>query len=157
MIYRTTDGGAHWQDIRPLSKRDVSSVPFLLWGGKEAGFGWWMSGVAIDPFDSNHLAYTTGATIYETKNLLDAEHNKTVAWKPWVEGIEQTAVLELVSPPKGAPLVSGFGDIGGFVHFDLDQSVPMSANPLFINTDNIDYAERAPNVHRPQRNASSAR
>ena len=161
-IYRTTDGGAHWQDIRPLSKRDVSSVPFLLWGGKEAAFGWWMSGLAIDPFDSNHLAYTTGATIYETKNLLDAEQNKTVAWKPWVEGIEQTAVLELVSPPKGAHLISGFGDLGGFVHFDLDKSVPMFANPLFINTDNIDYAERAPNVivrsgtHQPHAKVKTA-
>jgi photosystem II stability/assembly factor-like uncharacterized protein len=145
-IYRSTDGGAHWQDIRPLSKRDVSSTPFLLWGAKEASFGWWMTGLAIDPFDSNHIAYTTGATIYETKNLLAAEANQTVNWKPWVEGIEQTAVLELVSPPKGAHLVSGFADLGGFAHFDLDKSVPMSSNPIFINTDNIEYAERAPNV-----------
>jgi xyloglucan-specific exo-beta-1,4-glucanase len=69
-----------------------------------------------------------------------------VLWKPWVEGVEQTAVITLSSPAKGAHLISGFGDIGGFVHFDMNKSVPMSANPLFINTNNIDYAERAPNV-----------
>ncbi len=145
-IWRSTDGGAHWQDIRPLSIRDVWAAPFLRWGAKDASFGWWMTGLAIDPFDSNHVAYTTGATIYTTHNLGDVERGETIDWRTWVEGVEQTAVLEVVSPPKGAHLISGFGDLGGFVHFDLDKSVPMASNPTFINTNNIDYAERAPNV-----------
>jgi photosystem II stability/assembly factor-like uncharacterized protein len=145
-IWRSTDGGAHWQDIRPLSIRDVSAAPFLLWGAKESSFGWWMTGLAIDPFDSNHVAYTTGATIYVTHNLTNAERGETVDWRTWVKGVEQTAVLALVSPPRGAHLLSGFGDIGGFTHFDLDESEPMQSNPMFINTNNVDYAERAPNV-----------
>jgi xyloglucan-specific exo-beta-1,4-glucanase len=145
-IYRSTDGGAHWLNIRYLSIRDVSATPFLLWGAKEASFGWWMTGLAIDPFDSNHVAYTTGATIYVTHNLGDSERSETVDWHTWVKGVEQTAVLTLVSPPKGAHLLSGFGDIGGFTHFDLDESEPLQSNPIFINTNNIDYAERAPNV-----------
>lgn len=146
ILWRTTDGGAHWQNLRALSTRDVSSTPFLLWGDKQASFGWWMTGVAIDPFDSNHAAYTTGATVYATDNLTDAAENKTLSWKPWVDGIEQTAVLALVSPLRGAPLISAFGDIGGFTHVDLNRSMPIASNPIFTNTNNIDYAGRAPNV-----------
>jgi xyloglucan-specific exo-beta-1,4-glucanase len=145
-IYRSTDGGGHWQDLRPLSIRDVSAAPFLLWGATEAKFGWWMTGLAIDPFDSNHVAYTTGATIYVTHDLTNAERGETVDWRTWVRGVEQTAVLTLVSPPRGAHLLSGFGDIGGFTHLDLDESEPMQSNPIFINTNNFDYAELAPNV-----------
>ena len=146
IIWRSTDGGAHWQDIRVLSRRDVSSTPFLLWGHDEADFGWWITGLAIDPFDSSHVGYTTGATVYETKELLNAAEQKPILWTPWVEGVEQTAVLALASPKQGAPLISGFGDIGGFVHFDLAKSMPISEHPLFTNTNTVDVASQAPDV-----------
>ena len=145
-IFRSTDGGSTWQDVRALSTRDVSSVPFLYWGEKQADFGWWISGLAIDPFDSGHIGYTTGATIYGSHQLLNADKKTTIVWTPWVEGVEQTAVITLISPAKGVSLISGFGDIGGFVHTDLAQSMPITANPMFTNTNTIDYAEAAPNV-----------
>ena len=146
VIFHSVDSGDHWQNLRTISKRDVSSVPFLYWGEKEAEFGWWITGLAIDPFDSNHIAYTTGATVYASHELSNADTGKQILWKPWVNGVEQTAVITLVSPPKGAPLISGFGDIGGFVHTDLTKSMPITANPMFTNTNTIDYAEAAPNV-----------
>lgn len=145
-IWRSTDAGKHWQDLRPLSKRDVSTSPFLLWGNREANFGWWIAGLAIDPFDSGHAAYSTGATIYATDDLTKADHAQQIMWRPWVEGIEQTAIIALASPPKGAQLLSAFGDIGGFTHFDLDRSPPMFTDPVFSNTNNIDFAGRAPGV-----------
>ncbi|MGB8601858.1 MAG: hypothetical protein WCD42_06645, partial [Rhizomicrobium sp.] len=145
-IYRSRDGGKHWTDLRDISLRDVSSAPWLKWGHKDAKFGWWITGVAIDPFNANHLAYTTGATIYATDELTKADKKQTLHWKPWVDGIEQTAVLNLISPPKGAHLLSGFGDIGGYTHFDLNTSYHMQVNQLFTNTNNYDYAGLAPNV-----------
>ena len=78
--------------------------------------------------------------------ILSAETNRMIDWTPWVAGVEQTAVLVLSSPPKGPHLLSGFGDIGGFAHFDLARSEPIFANPTFINTNTIDYAGRAPAI-----------
>ncbi len=146
-IWRTTDGGATWFDLRDKSSRDVSASPYLLWGKPQADFGWWIAGVAIDPFDSRRLAYTTGATIYATDALENADSGGPTSWHPWVEGIEETAILALASPEKGPHLISGFGDIGGFAHDALDRTPPsMFTNPVFVNTNAIDVAGMAPNV-----------
>lgn len=147
ILWRTTDGGRAWRNLRTLSRRDVAASPFLLWGNPEADFGWWMAGVAIDPFDSGHVAYTTGATIYATHDLLNADQGKSILWKPWVQGVEQTAVLTLVSPPEGPHLLSGFGDISGFAHEDLSRSPrEQFTHPVFANTDEIDYAGLDPSL-----------
>ncbi|MHB8813872.1 MAG: WD40/YVTN/BNR-like repeat-containing protein [Steroidobacteraceae bacterium] len=147
ILWRTRDGGRTWQNLRTSSSRDVSASPFLLWGNPQADFGWWMAGVAIDPFASGHAAYTTGATVYATPELLNANQSRRILWKPWVRGIEQTAVLTLVSPPQGPHLLSGFGDISGFAHEDLSRSpTEQFTHPVFANTDEIDYAGLQPNV-----------
>jgi photosystem II stability/assembly factor-like uncharacterized protein len=146
-IWRSTDGGATWREIYDLSRRDVSETPFLLWGEEQADFGWWMAGLAIDPFDSNRVAYTTGATIFLTEQIANADTNSTIAWRPWVKGVEETAVLTLTSLPEGPQLLSGFGDISGFAHEDLARSPTLQfTSPVFSNTNTIDYAGRAPNV-----------
>jgi xyloglucan-specific exo-beta-1,4-glucanase len=146
-IWRSTDAGRHWESLRTRSEIDTSASPFLNWGEAQADFGWWIAGVAIDPFDSNHIAYTTGATLYTTDQPLAATEKPRILWRPWVKGIEETAILALASPPLGPPLLSGFGDIGGFAHEDLSISPPtMFAHPTFDNTDTIEFAGRAPNV-----------
>jgi len=138
-VWLSENAGAGWRDLSKGSVRDVSASPFLKFGRKEADFGHWTAGLAIDPFDSRHIAYTTGATVYGTDDL---KH-----WKPWVKGIEQTAVITLISPTGGAPLISGFGDIAGFLHDDLDVSPPYPhSNPQLSNTNNLDYAGANPSV-----------
>jgi len=143
-LWRSTDGGAHWQDLGPRSVRDVSATPFLVLDGKTANMGHWMAGLAIDPFDGDHIAYTTGATLYATRQ---GSGTGQMTWTPWVSGIEQTAIIALSSPTAGAPLVSGFGDIGGFVHDALDRSPPhLHTHPYLTNTNNLDFAGLAPAV-----------
>ena len=143
-LWLSRDGGGKWDDVGKRSRRDVSATPFLLHEGGGADFGHWISGLAIDPFDARRIAYTTGATVYATSTLDDSGK---VAWAPWVKGIEQTAVITLISPTGGANLVSGFGDIAGFVHRDLAVSPqPTFTNPYLSNTNTLDYAGRAPNV-----------
>ena len=143
-LWITRDDGRTWEDVGPRSRRDVSSTPFLLHEGKGADFGHWISGLAIDPFDAAHLAYTTGATVYATAGL---GVRGAVDWAPWSEGIEQTAIITLISPTGGAPLVSGFGDLAGFVHQDLRRSPkPTFTNPYLSNTNTLDYAGRNPAI-----------
>jgi photosystem II stability/assembly factor-like uncharacterized protein len=142
-VWQSRDAGLHWDELRRRSTRDVSATPFLDFGDK-ANFGHWIAGLAIDPFDPQHAAYVTGATLYATQGF---GSSGAMAWKPWTKGIEQTAVITLVSPTGGAPLVSGFGDIAGFRHDNLLQSPPaMHRNPLLSNTNTLDYAGLAPKV-----------
>ena len=53
--------------------------------------------------------------------------------------IEETVSLELYAPQKGARLISGIGDYGGFTHFDLNRpdSLGSHANPHFGNTNGV--------------------
>ncbi|MEA3057541.1 MAG: xyloglucan-specific exo-beta,4-glucanase, partial [Sphingomonadales bacterium] len=96
-IWLTNDGGSHWTSLRERSTRDVAATPFLKFGAKEAPFGHWIAGLAFDPFDGGTLAYTTGATLYRTYDALQSK----LLWKPWVDDIEQTAVITLTSPTGG--------------------------------------------------------
>jgi hypothetical protein len=107
-----------------------------------------MAAFAIDPWDSNFAVYATGATVYATRNFSAVTNGQTTKWIPWVQGIEQTAIITLISPGTGPHLVSGLGDIGGFVHNDLTTSPPqgMFQDPQFNNTDSLACAPMQPNV-----------
>ncbi|MBG0829193.1 cellulose binding domain-containing protein [Planomonospora sp. ID67723] len=162
IFFRSTDAGATWTRIWDWSsypnrtKRytmDVSSAPWLTFGSnpqppeETPKLGWMNESVEIDPFDSNRMMYGTGATIYGTEELKKWDTGETFTIKPMVKGLEETAVLDLISPPSGAPLVSALGDIGGFRHTDLDKVPPMMFTaPNFTSTTSLDYAETAPGV-----------
>jgi xyloglucan-specific exo-beta-1,4-glucanase len=77
-----------------------------------------VSGLAIDPFNSNHMFYGTGMTMWGTTNLTEWDAGESICPYDASMGIEETSVLGLVSPPAGggAHLYSVMGDIGGFAH-----------------------------------------
>jgi Chitobiase/beta-hexosaminidase C-terminal domain len=142
-LYRTTNGGATWTALRANATDDPSISP---WIGilQPTPLGWWMGALAIDPFNSNHVLYGTGATIWESTNAGQAATN----WSVGGLGIEETAVTQLISPPSGVHLVSGTGDICGFVHTTLTQSPPagMMVNPQFSTTSGLDFAQNNPAI-----------
>ncbi len=147
-IYRTTDGGATWKNISAKTRRDPSASPYLIWGRFKPSLGWWMATLAIDPFDSNHVCYATGATLWNTDDIHNADLDKETHWFVWADGIEETAVVDLASPPAGAHLISAFGDIGGFTHDDLKVSPKngMHLHPLFTTTYSLDFAQKNPKI-----------
>jgi xyloglucan-specific exo-beta-1,4-glucanase len=145
-VWRSTDGGVTWKDLIGHSEREAHETPFLYWGEDTPKLGWWMAAFAIDPFDSDHACYATGATIWATHDFTQLGSDQTTYWSPWVTGIEQTAIIALTSPTSGPHLISAFGDIGGFTHEDLAVSPPMQSNPIFNNTNSDDFAGQDPNV-----------
>ncbi len=147
-LYRSKDGGGHWTGLKAKSVRDSSAAPFLNWGGPTAAFGHWIGDVEIDPFHPDHVLYVTGATIWGSDDATAADRDLPTHWTVRAQGLEETAVLDLVSPPAGAHLLSALGDIGGFRHDDLTVAPRqgMFTNPLISSTDSMDFAERKPAV-----------
>ena len=133
-LYRSTDGGATWHDVSASTTLDISDTPYLAWGATPK-FGWWIGAVAIDPFDSNHVVYGTGATLYGTRNLGAMDSGGTVTFSSKAaRGIEETAINDLLVPrgTSSCKLISAVGDLGGFCHTSLTKSpaTGMSANPI---------------------------
>jgi hypothetical protein len=107
--------------------------------------GWMVESLEIDPFNSNHMLYGTGATMYGTNNLTAWDSGGVVNISVAAVGIEETAVQDLISPPTGAAhLISAVADNGGYTHNDLAVPSVMDANPVLTTGTSLDYAERNP-------------
>lgn len=145
-VYRSLDGGKNWNSIKAKATRDSSGAPFLKWGRPEAELGHWIGDVEINPFNPNHVLYVTGATIWGSNNVTESDKGAATHWTVRAAGLEETAVLDLLSPPSGASLISGLGDIGGFRHddFSLSPRGGVWTNPIISNTDSMDFAESDP-------------
>ncbi|MFD6998879.1 1,4-beta-glucanase [Streptomyces mirabilis] len=138
-VFRSTDGGRTWASLKDVAVFDVSETPFLDWGEDQPKFGWWIQALALDPYDSKHLVYGTGATLYGTRDLR--------RWAPRIRGLEETAVRRLISPPAGeAHLISGLGDIGVMYHERLTASPSrgMATNPVFGSATGLAQAAAKP-------------
>ena len=169
-VYVTHDSGTTWINLGLVTSSagddgppdgnyyfntDVyAPTPYLTFGDTDSPnspdpsskFGWWMSALLLDPSNPDHLIYGTGATIYGTDNVSAAHVGTSPTWFVQAKGIEETAVLALISPTSGAHLLSGVGDIGGFVHTDFHVSpqTGMYANPVATSVGSLDWAGQNP-------------
>ncbi|HUB77932.1 MAG TPA: hypothetical protein VMB03_04000 [Bryobacteraceae bacterium] len=183
-VYLSRDGGSTWSNLGLLvSNSGVDGPqagnyyfgpsvyspisPYLTFGDTSypisptpsSKFGWWISALLIDPTNPNHLMYGTGATLYATDNLSAADSGTASTWYVQGEGIEETAVIALISPSQGAHLLSGVGDIGGFRHDDFTVSPAggMYTNPVATTVGSLDWAGQNPSlIVRTQSPASAS-
>jgi photosystem II stability/assembly factor-like uncharacterized protein len=166
-IYRSSDGGATWSRIWDWTRYpnrsfrytlDVTAAPWLkfpttpLCGGGRPGaevnpkLGWMTETLEIDPFNSNRFMYGTGATLFGSTNLTtwDVSTTSQIAIRVMAQGIEETAVQDLISPPAGAPLISALRDITGFRHNNVDVVPAAQMQPVRGSSVSLDYAELSP-------------
>ncbi len=158
-IWRSKDAGATWSPIWRLDGYpnrvnrytiDYSAAPWLDFAEvKQAPetspkLGAMIGSLEIDPFNSNRFMFGNGAGILSCENA-DKWDEGTMVLKVGSIGIEETAVLSLVSPPTGPSLVSGLGDIAGFIHTDLNEAQPWTfVQPNLTSNTSIDFAENNP-------------
>jgi photosystem II stability/assembly factor-like uncharacterized protein len=143
-IFRSVDGGKTWKPIFAGGAAfDNSLAPYVTRTPIH-----WMFDIEIDPADSNHAMFTTGYGGWETFNLTAIDSGKPVRWSIMSTGIEETVALELVSPTKGAHVITAVGDYGGFAHWDLTKPNPQGGfePPLFANTNGVAFAENKPEI-----------
>ncbi|HEY0759000.1 MAG TPA: hypothetical protein VGD59_07085 [Acidisarcina sp.] len=152
-LWRTTNDGTTWYSINAVgANRDGSLSPWIYFGYPSiVNTGNWVTALQIDPFDSNHIVYGTGQTIWSTDNMQASDGSSPAAsnWTIDAQGVEEADVLKLISPPSGpAHLLSQMGDICGFQHLDLTRSpvTGMMKNPQCTTGTSIDFAQSNPLV-----------
>jgi xyloglucan-specific exo-beta-1,4-glucanase len=167
-IYRSMDGGKTWKSFTtydysvgwPPARTDNFTIdytlsPWLDWGVKKnpketpeisPKLGWMIGDLEIDPFNSDRMLYGTGATLYGSDNVTAIDKGDKVKISVYADGIEETAILGLISPPSGASLLSAMGDIGGFRHESLTQAPNMITGPYLGTSTDLDYAESNPDI-----------
>lgn len=140
-IFRSADGGKTWAPLMATATWDHSSAPYT-----ETMKHHWMSDPEIDPFNRDRIVFNTGYGLWASTNATQAGSTQPAHWVFFNNGLEETVPLALISPPGGAHLISGVGDIDGFVHDDFAVSPPSGrfSTPGYKNTEWLDYAAAKP-------------
>ena len=161
-LWRSTNYGNTWHSVNTVgANRDASLSPWLYYGASSiVNAGNWIGTLQIDPFDSKHVVYGTGGTVWTTDDMTDSDSGKPSNWTVGAQGIEEAVIQAMVSPPSGsANLLSAMSDLGNFQHIDLTRSPVNGAmsNPRFSTGTSIDFAQSMPNiVARVGQNGSSS-
>ena len=144
-VFRSTDGGATWKGILVANgKLDYSMAPYTGQGPTPH----WTGTVAVNPNNPDQVLFGTGYGIWASLDATRADAGGQVTWVFLDKGLEETVPLALISPPTGAHLLSGVGDIDGFRHEDVNVSPPEGtySGPGFNHTRNLTYAGGKPEI-----------
>ncbi|WP_425603568.1 WD40/YVTN/BNR-like repeat-containing protein [Luteimonas rhizosphaericola] len=138
-LYRSTDGGASWTPMFARSRFDHAGAPWTTDAKPH-----WMADIKIDPHDPDRIWFVTGYGLWASRNARAFDAGDTLQWEFPQAGFEETVPLVLASPTQGAHLVSGLGDVDGFVHDDLDVPQQRFSGVRFSNTESLAWAGQAP-------------
>jgi hypothetical protein len=107
VVQLSSDAGNTWREIAATMPHSPAND----------GFSGWTDDVEIDPLNPDRVLHVHGGGIWETRNASAATPN----WTEAIDGLEETAVLALATPPAGASyaVINSSGDVGTWVHTDL--------------------------------------
>ncbi len=143
-IFRSTNGGASWVQLWDDNTQwGHSSAPYT-----QTRTPHWMGTIVINPFDSDQVLFTTGFGIWSCTDVTKADSGRPTHWVFLDQGLEETVPLALISPPAGAHLISGVGDIDGFRHDNVDVSPAEGtfAGPRLSSTRDLAFAANKPEL-----------
>ena len=126
-LFRSTDSGATWTKIWEWADypnqnwyygMNTENAPWINTGfisQDSKRLGWMIEALEIDPLDSDHWLYATGLTLYGGRDLTKWDTPiRNVTISVMANGIEEMAVLGLVSAPGSSELLAAVGDDSGF-------------------------------------------
>ncbi len=150
-LFVSEDGGASWTALGARSRHELGTHPWLA--NYKANtrrpdpMGHWLADVKIDPFNGRRAAYGTGYGVWMTDGLDIRPEAPKVPWRFAVDGMEETATLEIKCPPVGATLLAAMGDVSGAGWDRLDvQASRRLLTPSNETNRSIDFAGRVPEI-----------
>ena len=128
VVQWSIDGGQTWREIAATMPHSPAND----------GFSGWTDDVEIDPLNPDRVLHVHGGGIWET-------HNASASMPGWTEaidGLEETAVLSLATPPAGATytVINSSGDVGTWVHTDLATKPTLTPRTEWSNSFAADMA-----------------
>jgi photosystem II stability/assembly factor-like uncharacterized protein len=137
-IYQSLDGGTTW------TKKKKSMNTTVPWWSNSMRSNPWIAAIEFDPQVTGRVWFTDWYGIWRTEDI----NTDPVTWANYQQGHEEVVTFTLVSPPKGALLLSGVADVDGFYHdkgLDAYPSKTFSGSgPSFQDTYDIAYCETDP-------------
>ncbi|MBR4223224.1 MAG: hypothetical protein IKR73_00280 [Oscillospiraceae bacterium] len=124
IFYRSTDGGATWEQIADYTMSVNDGMTWI-----EDCAIHWCSCLAMDSSDPDRILVNSGNGIFACDDIWDEKPDFYFESK----GIEETVPLDIVSF-KDHPPVSAIGDYDGFVHEDIHASAPRHARRIGTTT-----------------------
>ncbi|KAH7105000.1 hypothetical protein BKA62DRAFT_691347 [Auriculariales sp. MPI-PUGE-AT-0066] len=161
-IFRSTNGGTTWTrlwdwangypNLSRYYKYDNTLAPWTGSGvnvgnDQTAQIGWMIEALAIDPFDSGHWLYGTGKLVAGGHDLTSWDSSHNVTLKVLSDGMNELAVLGLISPPSGPYLAAAVGDESGFTYNSFTRAPTLAekwTSPAWATTNDIDFSGNKP-------------
>lgn len=137
-VFQSTNGGGTWQQKKHSLKPQVPWWPGWYFGSAT-------SAIEFDPKIPGRVWLTDWYGTWQTDNI----NAQSSVWFNYEKGHEELVSFALVSPPRGALLLSGMADVDGFNHNNQLDAYPSTKfggknGPRFQDTYSLAYSESDP-------------